>query len=249
MFLLRWFYIPCFLDVCGSCLHVLDIITLFHSPLWSPSLYICRIYNFVDGCVLSLVVVLLLLCCCCCCCSFIVAVPRPTLFTSWLYSLALVSRCFSCMLLYLLLRVSRVSYFIFVAAVVYCSLFVVSWFSCVVAVVVAVPPLLSFRSCRFLVRRNFKDPINDAYRGLTVVKRFVSIMTDDRSTAKRWPTGKQHYQAYNSLMHQDGRRVRPKPERHVCLYTRSEFKYVYDTGIYFVKMSNIFLSIHPFKIC
>jgi hypothetical protein len=48
------------LEVCGSCNCVLGIITLFHSFPCSLSLYICRIHNVIDRCVLSVIVVLLL---------------------------------------------------------------------------------------------------------------------------------------------------------------------------------------------
>jgi hypothetical protein len=83
MVLLCCFIFLVSLDVSGSCLCVLGIVTLFHSVLCSLLLYIYRIYNIIDSCMISLVAVVA---------ASIVAVPQSTLSTLWRYSLALVSR-------------------------------------------------------------------------------------------------------------------------------------------------------------
>jgi hypothetical protein len=75
MFLLCCFIFLVSLDVSGSCLCVLGIVTLFHLVLCSLLLYIYGIYNVIDSCMFSLVAVVVA--------ASIVAVPQSTLSTLW----------------------------------------------------------------------------------------------------------------------------------------------------------------------
>jgi hypothetical protein len=123
-----------FLDVCVSCLCVLGIITLFQSLFWSLSLHTYRVCNFVERCVFLLLL--------CCCCSFYRSdftnyfFPRHGVIHLLLFLVAFhVCYFISWYVLY--------SYFLILYLLLQCVLFfVVSLFSCIVDVTVAISTLL-----------------------------------------------------------------------------------------------------------
>lgn len=108
--------------------HVLSVVILVSFSYFVVVIYLSY-FNFVNHCIVPLVMLLL---------HLLSLRFREPLISRDVIHLILV--CFSCVLLYLFIRILL---FCIYCCCVYCSVFVVSWLSCIVAVAVSTALLCS----------------------------------------------------------------------------------------------------------